>query len=435
MLQIRTIGGYGEVGKNCTAIKVDDEVVLLDLGLKMDAYVDYTQDEDYVEISGKKLMDCGAAPNISLLGEWRKQVKAILLGHAHLDHIGAIPYLGKKFKVDIYGTPFTLAVLKSILKDQKIDLKNNFFEQNPNSRFKISKKITAEFINMTHSTPQTVSILLHTPYGKILYANDFKLDKNPVLGQPFSQKKLESISPDLLIVDSLYADKEARTSSESVARQMLLDLFSSSDFANKVVFISTFSSHLARLKTIVECAKKLKRKIVFLGRSLFKYVEAGKQVGIGQSFEGIQIVKYGKKIRNFLLGVKKPEEYLFVVTGHQGEPKAVLSKLINYFPFQTEDVIIFSCTVIPTPVTIKNRQELESRIKEKKLRIYKDVHVSGHGAKEDIRDLVKMVNPKKIMSSHSEEPQMEELKKLAEDLGYSDDKIFLLGNGETLDLG
>lgn len=435
MFQIRAIGGYGEVGRNCTAIRVDDDVVILDMGLKMDEYVAHTEDEDYVNISGKKLIEVGAAPDISVLDDWKKLTKAIILGHAHLDHIGAVPYLANRFKAPIYGTPFTIAVLRSIIKDRSAWFRNELIAKPVGSRIKISDKITVEFINMTHSVQETISILVETSYGKILYTNDFKIDNEPTMGNSFSSEKLKKIYPDVLIVDSLYANRESRTPSESTAKKMLRDLFQNTDFKGKAIFITTFSSHIARLKTIVECAKSIKRNIVFLGRSLFKYVDAAKEAGIGKDFENIQIVKYSSKIRNFFSGIPYPEKYVFVVTGHQGEPKAVLSKILGYFPFKPEDVVIFSCTTIPTEITEKHRKILEERLLEKKLNIYKDVHVSGHASKEDVRDFIKLISPKKIISSHAEEHQMNALKEIALELGYDEKDILLIHNRETIDLG
>jgi ribonuclease J len=435
MFQIRPIGGYGEVGKNCTAVRVDDEVVLLDLGLKMDNYVAMTEDEDYVHISGKQLIAAGAAPDVNMLQDWKPMVKGIILGHAHLDHIGAVPYLANRFKCPIYGSPFTIAVLRSILADQDIELKNECKTIMPNASFQLTPSIKVQFVNMTHSSPQTVSIVLHTKYGKLMYANDFKLDMNPIIGEPVDYKALESIHPDYLIMDSLYGLKETRTPSESVAREMLLDLFSSTDFTGKAIFVTTFSSHIARLKTIVECAKKINRKVIFLGRSLQKYINAAKEVGIGGDFIDMQMVKYGSKVRGFMSTIKKPYEYVFVVTGHQGEPKAVLSRLLEFYNFKPEDVVVFSCTTIPTPLTIKNREQLEKSLKSRKIRIYKDIHVSGHGAKEDIREFIKLLRPKKIIPSHAPIETTKEVKRFVQELGYISKDILLVNNGETIHLG
>ena len=433
MIEIFPLGGYAEVGRNCTAVKVDDDVIILDMGLKMEEYVELTEDEDIVNISARQLINANAVPDINRLWKWKKHIRAIILGHAHLDHIGAIPFLASKFRVPIYGSPYTIAVLKSILKDHRIKIPNKLVSKEAGQKFKV-KGMDIEFINMTHSIPDTLLVKLKTKYGDILYANDFKMDMTPVLGAPFSKKKISSSQPKVLIMDSLYAVNETKTPSESVAKKMIQDLFGSTDFAGKALFVTTFASHISRLKTLVEIAKKIKRKPVFLGRSLAKYIEAAKQTGYGRPFKNIEIIKYGSKIRNYLLKTEHPEDYMFIVTGHQGEPKATLSKLADYFPLEPEDVVIFSCTTIPTEITVRNREELERKLKEKHVRMFKDVHVSGHGSREDIRDFIKLVKPKYIISSHAPKKQMEALKTLAEDIGYSNNYIILTENGKQIEL-
>ena len=183
MIEIYAVGGYNEVGKNCTAIKVDDEVVVIDLGIHLDSYIKLTEDEDILNISPDKLMKVGAIPDISVLNKIMGNVKAVIISHAHLDHLGAVPYLADKFDAPIIGTPFTIQVIKSILNEDKISLRNKIIILNSNSSYDISDRLKLEFIHITHSTPQTVLVALHTKYGVVLYANDFKLDMHPVLGE------------------------------------------------------------------------------------------------------------------------------------------------------------------------------------------------------------------------------------------------------------
>src|SRR3989344_5448780 len=133
MIEICTVGGYDEVGKNCTAIKVDNEVIILDMGLHLDKYIAYTEDEDVYDFSAKKLIEIGAVPDLSFIEEWVPRTKVIIATHAHLDHIGAIPFLSNRFDAPIVTTPFAKAVLEAILSDEKIELKNEVKAVNPNS--------------------------------------------------------------------------------------------------------------------------------------------------------------------------------------------------------------------------------------------------------------------------------------------------------------
>ena len=173
MIEIRAIGGYGEVGKNMTAVRVDDEVVIFDMGIHLPNYIKYTEEEreDVTKLSAKALQNVEAIPDDSQIKDWRHDVQAIIPSHAHLDHIGAIPYLAKKYDAPVICTPFTAAVLKTILKDEKIDLPNDIRTLPPNGQIKISQKLKVEFVNITHSTAQAVAVALHTPYGVVSAGN------------------------------------------------------------------------------------------------------------------------------------------------------------------------------------------------------------------------------------------------------------------------
>ena len=322
--------------------------------------------------------------------------------------------------------PFTSEVIKAISQDEKIKLKNEIKVLNVNSIYYISDKIKIEFINMTHSTPQTVMVAVHTPDGILLYANDFKFDNYPTLGKKPNYAKLEELGKKgvkVLICDCTRARQPIKTPSELVAREMLRDVMLGVDSRNKAVIVTTFASHLARLKSIIEFGKQMNRKIVFLGRSLAKYTEAGEKANLINFSKEVEIVKFGKQIKKRLTKMKKEdkEKYLLVVTGHQGEPKSTLSKMVNGeipFKFGTEDHVIFSCTVIPSEVNKKNRAELEKRLREQGVRIFRDIHASGHASREDLRDLINLVTPKHIIPAHGETEMKEALIDLAIEKGY-----------------
>ncbi len=440
MIEITAVGGYNEVGKNCTAIKIDDQVILLDLGLHLDSYIAYTEDEDLIAINPEELIKVGAVPDISVLGKWKKKVKLIVPTHAHLDHVGAIPYLANNFNAPVLCTPFTAAVLRAILDDEKLNIKNKIKILNVNSSYKLSDDITIEFINMTHSTPQTVMVALHTKYGIILYANDFKFDNSPVLGKKPNFERLKQIKGKVLalICDSTYAAEHKKTPSEAVAKQMLKDVLLGTNSKNKAILITTFSSHLARLKSIIKYGKELNRKIIFLGRSLAKYVKAGEDIGIIDFSKDVEIVKYGGKIKKRLKELSlKRKKILLVVTGHQGEKKATLSKIARKvfpFPLKPEDHIIFSCTVIPSEINIEHRRVLEEQLHKFHVRIFKDIHVSGHAAREDLRDLINLVKPKYLIPAHGDLKMRNALADLAYEMGYDKGKVHIVADGKKISI-
>ncbi|MBI2134944.1 RNase J family beta-CASP ribonuclease [Candidatus Woesearchaeota archaeon] len=439
MIEIYAVGGYNEVGKNCTAIKVDDEVVVIDLGIHLENYIKLTEDEDILNISTDKLMKVGAIPDISSLNKVMGKVKAVIISHAHLDHLGAVPYLADRFDAPIIGTPFTIEVIRSILNEDKITLRNKIITLNSNSSYNISDKIKVEFIHITHSTPQTALVAIHTKYGTILYANDFKLDMHPVLGKKPNFKRMEELGKEnvtALVVESTYANDARKMPSESIAKEMLREAMLETENKNNIIIVTTFSSHIARLKSVIEFGKKLNRKVVFMGRSLAKYAKAAENIGIVNFSKDVEMVKYGKQIKKKLKKIEKErEKYVLAVTGHQGEHKSVLYRLMRGefdFRFSPEDSVIFSCKVIPTPTNIANREALESELKQRGVRVFKDVHQSGHAAREDLREFIALLKPKNVIPAHGNNEMKESLADLAAEMGYQDKNIFLVKDGHKV---
>jgi ribonuclease J len=442
-IEVCTISGYTKTGGNSTAIKVDDEVVIIDMGLAMENYIRFQEDREdiHAAITYKQLLRVNAVPDYGIIDDWKDKVVAIAPSHGHLDHIGAIPYASKLFPdAPVVGTPYTMEILQSILRDDRIDIPNKIHSVNLNGTFKASDKISIEFVNVTHSIPHSSLIVIHTPYGKVVYANDYKFDRQPTLGKKPNFKRLEEIGNEgvnLLIMESLYAHEHRKMPSESVAKQMLKDVVLGVKSEGKGMLITTFSSHIARLKSIVELGKKLNRKIVFLGRSLTKYVTAAERLGIVSFQQDIKLIRHRDKIDKMLRKIEKDgrEKYLIVCTGHQGEPKAILSRMVKKqfdFSFNSGDIVVFSCSVIPVELNKDNRDKLEGGLSKFDVRIFKDVHVSGHGAREDHRDLIELVKPKHIIPSHAGEEKAQHVVSLGKQLGYKD--VHIMENGNRMNV-
>jgi len=439
MIEIQAIGGYNDVGKNCTAVTIDDEIIIVDLGIHLEYYAKLTEEEDLVKFSPEALIQAGAIPDITPLMHKKDKVKAIVLGHAHLDHIGAVPFLARSFNVPIYGTPFTLEVIRAMLKDDDIKLRNELIAIKPNHRLKITDKIILELIHITHSTPETALVALHCPYGAVLYANDFKLDPNPILGPPPNYKRMEEVAKEnvvALVVESTYADIATKTPSEGVAREMLKEVMLNAKNRNNLVIVTTFSSHIARLKSIIEMGRKMNRKILFLGRSLSKYMYAAKKAGVIDLTKDVEMVRYSRQIEKRLKKIDhQRNNYVLVVTGHQGEPKSVLYKIAKKdikFRLYHDDNVIFSCRTIPTPTNIKNREDLEQELKSQGVRIFKDIHQSGHAAREDLREFIQILKPRHIIPAHGNKEMKEALASLAKEMGYEDKYVHLIKDKEKV---
>jgi ribonuclease J len=444
-MRIYGIGGYNEVGKNMTAVDLGEDVFLFDGGLYLPPIVELEESEKkYTE---HKLRSIGAIPDDTILDKLnlRNKVRAIIPSHAHLDHIGALPYLAHRYNCDIIGTPFTIEVLNSILRDEHIMLKNKLKSVQPNSFVYVkgkNRRYRVDFINMTHSTIHMSLLALHTPEGIVLYCNDFKLDNTPILGKKPNYEKLKEISKQgvkAMIVDSLYAGDERKTASEKVARTLLEEVLLHTNNERNGLIVTTFSSHIARLKSIVEFGKKLDRRVVFLGRSLNKYTRAAMKVDMAPFRNDIRLATYRNQLEKELNKIDKDRtNYMIVCTGHQGEPGSILDRMSRGklpFRFNKGDNIVFSSSVIPTEVNIENRDGLDSRLKKRGTRLFNNVHVSGHGGREDIRELIELVNPEHVIPSHGGRDKTEPCVDIAIELGYKDKKqIHLLSNGQKVTL-
>lgn len=426
-MKIYTIGGYSEVGKNMSAVEIDDDVILFDAGLYLPPIVELEERES--PYNEKRLRSIEALPNDILLDRLnlRSKVRAILVTHAHLDHVGALPYISQRYDADIVSTPFTIEVLKSLLRDNDIILRNRIRSIQSNSSYTVKgkKNYKVDFINITHSTLQTSIIALHTNEGIIVYANDFKFDNTPVLGKKPNYEKIRKIAKKgvkAVILDSLYAGRERKTPSEKIARGLLEDVLLTTDNSNSGIVITTFSSHIARLKSIVDFGKQLNRKIVFVGRSLNKYVRAAIKVNMCPFAKDILLASYRNQVHSILKRVnKKKQDYLLVCTGHQGEPGSILERISrNDLPISlsSQDHVIFSSRTIPTEINRANRGLIEKRLKQKGVRIFDQVHTSGHASKEDLRDFINMLQPEHIIPAHGDLPKLSSMAELASELGY-----------------
>src|SRR4030043_321370 len=256
-MEIYTIGGFDEVGRNMTVVKTGEDAFIFDMGVFLPAIVELQEQETQEQqaYSEKKLRSIGALPDDLIIDKLglRNKVRGIFLGHSHLDHIGAVPYISYRYNAPLVGTPFTIEVLKKILEDTKIP--NQLKTVNPNSSFFVrgkSSNYQIDFINITHSTIQTSMIALHTPEGVVLYANDFKLDNNPILGLPPNYELLKKIAKKgikALVIDSLYSGVERKTPSEKIARALVEEVLLTIKNEDSAIFVTTFSSHIARLKS------------------------------------------------------------------------------------------------------------------------------------------------------------------------------------------
>ena len=434
MIEVWSIGGYSEIGRNMTGVVVDDEAVILDMGLNMDKVVNYTGDDMHILPYDEMLKLDVIADDSEFRKKHGKKVKAIVCGHAHLDHIGAVPVVAKKYNAPIIATPFTLEIVKSLYERRKI--RNKLIQMKPREKKKLSDNITIEFVHITHSTPQTVIIVIHTKYGKLIYANDYKLDDTPVLGKKPDYVRLKELSREgvlLFLCDTTRVETEGKTPSESEVVKQLEKIFENDPAKGKAIFATFFASHIERLSTFIKEAKKLKRTPIILGRSLSTYVGASIRLGIYDP--KCEVYGYKKQIAKKFRQIRRNRgDYLVILTGNQGEPDAMLSQVIggNFdFELQKGDVVVIASKIIPTPSCEKNREILEERLKMKEASVYTNIHSSGHASREDLRKILNILKPKHFIPTHGGLEKITSAAELSEEEGYvKGETVHILQNGD-----
>lgn len=438
-MEIYSVGGYEEVGKNMTLLNLGKDSVVCDMGFHLPSLIDFEENGgDKKTLDTSKLKRLGAIPNDSIVKDLRGSVKAIVASHAHLDHIGGIPYLSENYNAPIIGSPYTIEVLNNMIKEEGLKVKNQIKSLNLNSSIKVSEDTEVELIGITHSIPQSSIIAVHTKKGTILYANDFKFDNHPILGKKPNYDRLKELGKEnviALVVESLYANNHQKTPSERVAREMLKDILLGTENEGHGIIVTSFASHIARLKSIYEFGLSMNRDVVFMGRSMAKYIKAAENINLVNFSGNAGIFGYGDMVKRKLKKIEKEgkENYLIICTGGQGEPGSVLQRMSNNeynFSLNQDDHIIFSCRTIPAPANMQNRAILEKKLRNKKVRLFRDIHVSGHAGTEDLRDLIKMTNPQHIIPSHGDSAMLIGMEELAIDMGYKKNKdVHLLKNG------
>ncbi|MFQ6089413.1 MAG: RNase J family beta-CASP ribonuclease [Candidatus Methanofastidiosia archaeon] len=428
-MKIYTLGGYEEVGKNMTAIEVDSEVMIIDMGLRIDRMM-IDEDTNLRDLTSEELCRLGAIPDDSLLSG--KKVVGIILSHGHLDHIGAITKLSEKYECPIISRPYTSKIANSLMREEKKDTRNIL-----NAKEGRLGDFYFKFINVTHSIPHSSLVSLNTKEGEVLYANDYKLDPHPQIGEKTDFTSLKRVNPKVLIVESLRVSEYRKTPSERIAKLMLEDYLLDEEMKFNGIVVTTFSSQIARLKTLIGCAKKLGREPVLLGRSLSRYYGGALDLGIVE--EKVRMVYRRGALNKELEKIgKDKEKYFMMVTGHQGEPDAVLSRIANRktpFEFEKRDVLVFSATTIPNPINEANKYILKTKLMMQKVRMVEDLHVSGHASREDHRQLLRIVNPEYILPSHGNFEMLSSWGELGEEEGYRIGKeIFVQKNSQILEI-
>ena len=411
-LQIIPLGGLGEIGKNMTVVRVGDEILVIDSGLMF-------PEEDML---GVDLV----IPDISYLLENRDMIKAIVLTHGHEDHIGALPYVLKQLNVPVYGTRLTLGILEGRLKENGVD-SSNLHSVMQGDIINVGC-FSVGFIRVNHSIPDAVGLSIKTPVGMIVHTGDFKLDYTPIDGKMTDFRRFSELGNKgvlLMMADSTNAERAGHTPSESTVGASFDKAFHG---ARSRIIVATFSSNVHRIQQVIDTAVRYKRKVAILGRSMVNVVTISLELGYITAPEGTIIDI--DEINNY-----RAEQIVIVTTGSQGEPMSALTRMAmsdhRKVTIVPDDTVIISATPIPgneklVSKTIDNLMRLGANV------VYgrdKEVHVSGHASREELKLMHNLVRPKFFIPVHGEYHHLVQHAKLAQELGMPKDHIFLGENG------
>lgn len=420
-LKVIHFGGLGEVGRNMSAIQYDDEIVLIDAGVRF---------PESDEMPGIDFI----IPNVDYLSDKKDMVKAMFFTHGHLDHIGALPFVRDKIgDPDVYAAPLTKALIMRRMDEFKHLRPLDIHQVEAGETIKVSDKISVKVLRINHSIPDDLVIAIKTPAGTIIHTSDFKFDDTPVNDKPADIEGLEELSKEgvlLLESDSTGAENEGHSLSEQDITENLDKIVRES---TGMLIMGTFASLINRIQQIVTIAEKYGRKVVFDGYSMKTNVEICKKLGYLKMRQGTQITP--DQINDY-----PREKVIAVVTGAQGEDNAKLMAIANgehrHIQIKKNDTIVFSSSVIPG--NERNVQFLKDQLLRNGAKVFNyrmmDVHAGGHGNKEDLRRMIQLIKPKFFMPIHGQYSMMVAHGRMAEEEGISEPNVIIADNGSIVHL-
>jgi ribonuclease J len=419
-LSIFALGGINEIGKNMYVVQYSDDIFIIDCGGKF-------PDESLLGIDL-------IIPDITYLEENREKIRALIVTHGHEDHIGGIPYFLKKLNVPIYATNFTLGLIEIKLDEHRLKRDTELVIIDSNSRLEFGD-IQISFFKVSHSIPDCLGIVFHTPEGNVVHTGDFKFDLTPANNQFADIHKMAQIGEQgvlVLLSESTNAERTGLTPSERMVASHMQEAFMKADGK---IFVSTFASNVNRVQQVVDAAIKTNRKLALLGRSMVNVVSVAME-------RGYLTVPEGMLIDAFEVDQMSPEKVAILCTGSQGEQMAALSRLssgnFRDVAIHPGDTVIMAASPIPgnekdVSKIIDNLFQLGAKV------IYGSgsttgMHVSGHGYQEDLKLMLTLMKPTYFIPIHGEYRMLHHHRLLAESVGVEKGNTFIINNGDVVDI-
>lgn len=417
-VKVIPLGGLGTIGKNITVIEYKNDIVVIDCGMGF-------PDE---QMYGVDLI----IPDITYLLENKERVKGIFFTHGHEDHIGAVPYILKQMNMPLYGTRLTLGLIKSKLEQHGLEKSCQMHSVEPGDCIEL-EDIKVEFVRSTHSIAGACCIAVHTPEGIIFHTGDFKVDYTPVDAKTMDLERIGELGKEgilLLLADSTNVERSGHSPSEQTIGKTLMRLF---DGVKGRVIVTTFASNIHRIQQIIHASSAHNRKVAFSGRSMERITEVARELGYLEIPDNtlINLEDMGKYTQ---------DQLTIITTGSQGEPMAALARIAfgnhRMIRVEPDDLFIISASPIPGNDRLVSRviNELYKKGVEVIYKAIEDVHVSGHAYKEELKLMQSLTHPKFFMPAHGEYRHLKHHKDLAKQMGMKDDHIFIMQDGDVLEL-
>jgi ribonuclease J len=396
-LEVVPLGGLGEFGMNMMAVSWEDTTILIDAGVMFPE-----PDQLGVDL---------IIPDMTFVESRRNNVKALILTHGHEDHIGAVPHVMPMFDGPVYGTAMTLAFVQPKLDEHEIDAGDRLKTVSPRDTITIGP-FSIEFIRVTHSMPDCVALAITTPAGTIVHTGDFKIDQTPIDGQHFDLHRFAELGSQgvlALFADSTNVDRKGFTGPETEVVEAFEELFTSTH--GKLV-VAAFSSSIYRMQVLVDLATQFERKVAFVGRSIVQNSEIAQRLGFLRIPAGVQI-------RDSDVASYASQDVLCIATGSQGEPQAALSRIAiddhRFVKLSPDDTVVLSARAIPgnEKAIARTMSHIARRGADVVTPDMKHVHVSGHGAVEELKLVLSLVRPRYFVPVHGEYRQLSQHARVA----------------------